>query len=170
MFTTQSGKKSQLSGEVFMSTYRRVGNNIKQIKMKHRVALIILFDSEKKILLQHRSMDAERLPGYWAFFGGELKEGETPEDAVRRETLEELGYELIAPELMVERDFKLSNAEGHMYVYIEAFYGDKSTLQLCEGQGGRWFKNDELDKLKIIDHDREVIRVVMDYLQNNLPA
>lgn len=153
-----------------MSTYRRVGNNINPIKTKHNVALIILYDSDKKILLQHRSTDAERLPDYWAFFGGEIKEEETPEEAVQREALEELNYKLIAPVLVVERDFKLPNGEGHMYVYIEAFYGDKSTLQLCEGQGWGWFKSNELDRLKMINHDREVISVVMGYLQNNLPA
>jgi len=133
---------------------------------KLSAALIILYDSEKRILLQHRSTDADRLPGYWAFFGGGIEEGETPEDAVRRETLEELKYELIAPQLVVEQDFKLPNAEGHMHVYIEAFNGDKNKLQISEGQGWGWFKADELTKLKMIDHDRYVVRLVLDYLQS----
>ncbi len=31
-------------------------------------------------------------PGYWAFFGGHLDPGETPEDALKRELLEEISY------------------------------------------------------------------------------
>lgn len=137
---------------------------------KLNTAHITLYDSEKKFLLQHRSMDAERLPGYWAFFGGGIKDGETPEDAIRRETLEELKYELKAPQLVVEQDFKLPNAGGHMYVYVEAFYGNKNILRLGEGQGWGWFKNEELNKLKMIEHDKEVVRLVFDYLQSKNPS
>ncbi|MDP2708681.1 MAG: NUDIX domain-containing protein [bacterium] len=60
--------------------------------MPRNVALIILFDQDKKILLQHRAEDAKRLPGYWGFFGGGIDQGETPEQAVRRETMEVLKY------------------------------------------------------------------------------
>lgn len=31
-------------------------------------------------------------PGYWAFFGGHLEPGETPEIALKRELEEEIGY------------------------------------------------------------------------------
>jgi 8-oxo-dGTP pyrophosphatase MutT (NUDIX family) len=33
-------------------------------------------------------------PGHWAFFGGHIELGETPEIAVQREILEEIGYTL----------------------------------------------------------------------------
>ncbi|MBD3304583.1 NUDIX domain-containing protein [Candidatus Woesearchaeota archaeon] len=59
-----------------------------------RVALFVLRDAEDKVLLQHRSESAKLLPDYWAFFGGGIEEGETPEQAVVREAGEELGIEL----------------------------------------------------------------------------
>ena len=131
-----------------------------------KVALIILYDAENRVLLQHRTHDAERLPDYWAFFGGEIEKWENTEEALRRETLEELGYKLTAPELIFEQNFRLSNAEGYMHVFVEEYLGDKSAIELNEGQGMGWFDENELRELKIINHDREALRVIMDYIKN----
>jgi len=77
--------------------------------MKHKVALIILYDHEKNFLLQHRTRDAAVLPDYWAFFGGGIKKGETPEDGVRREAYEELNYKLAREGKHITRYFIFSN-------------------------------------------------------------
>ena len=135
--------------------------------MKHKVALIILYDHEKNFLLQHRTRDAAVLPDYWAFFGGGIKEGETPEDGVRREAYEELNYKLKAPRFFIEQDFRIDAVEGHMYVFIEAFNGNKSALKLQEGQGWGWYKASEIDDLKMVDHDRQLVKSINLYLKNN---
>jgi 8-oxo-dGTP pyrophosphatase MutT (NUDIX family) len=129
-------------------------------------ALIVLYDQNKRILLQHRTMDAERLPDYWAFFGGGIKNGEKPVEAVKRETMEELQYELKNPILFLERDFKLPNAEGHLYIFVEPFYGDKESLKLCEGQGWGWFSIDEIDDRKMLDHDKEIAKKIIDGIRD----
>ena len=36
--------------------------------------------------------------GLWGFFGGHMELGETPEIAVRREILEEIGYQIVDPQ------------------------------------------------------------------------
>lgn len=131
---------------------------------QYKAALIILYNNEKQFLLQHRTKDAVVLPDYWAFFGGGIKEGETPEDAVRREALEELNYEVNAPRFFLEQDFRIGNTNGRMYVFIEAFYGNSDDLTLREGQGWGWYKASEIDKLKMIDHDRQLIRSIDWYL------
>lgn len=132
----------------------------------YKVALIILYDLENNLLLQHRTKDAAVLPDYWAFFGGGVKEGETPGDAVHREALEELNYKLKFPQFFTERDFKIGNAEGYMYVYIEAFDGNKSELKLQEGQGWGWYSISEIDTLKMIDHDRQIANLIGKYLKD----
>jgi 8-oxo-dGTP pyrophosphatase MutT (NUDIX family) len=58
------------------------------------VSVLILHNNESKVLLQHRTEDAPTFPDYWAFFGGGIEEGESAEQAVKTESLEELGYEL----------------------------------------------------------------------------
>lgn len=133
--------------------------------MKLKVALFILYDEKMRFLLQHRTIEAERLPGYWAFFGGSIEDGETPLEAVHRESFEELGYHLKAPELVFEQDFILENAEGHMLIYIDAFKNDESELKLHEGQDLGWYTLEEMKNLKMVEHDRRVVEKAAQYLE-----
>jgi 8-oxo-dGTP diphosphatase len=61
------------------------------IEVVRRVAGVILIDRRGWILLQRRSMDAPASPGQWSFPGGGIEDGEEPEEAARRELLEETG-------------------------------------------------------------------------------
>ena len=78
-----------------------------------------------------------------------------------REAYEKVNYRLKAPRFFIEQDFKNTDAiKGHMYVYIEAFSGNKSALKLQEGQGWGWYKASEIDNLKMIDHDRQLVKSI----------
>lgn len=137
--------------------------------MKYKVALIILYDTEQRFLLQHRTADARLLPGHWAFFGGGLKDGETPEDALRREALEEIGHQVKSPKLILEQDFREEETVGRLYIFIEHFDADKSALRLNEGQGWGWFSVAESERLKMIDRDRQIIKTIARYLEDKIP-
>ena len=129
--------------------------------MARNVAIIILYDKDKKILLQHRAEDAKRLSGYWAFFGGGIEAGETPEQAVRRETLEELNYTLKNPRFIMKQDFLSKDETNEKHVFVEEFDPSKK-ITLGEGQNLGWFHLSEIDGLKIIDHDTEVLKYIKD--------
>jgi 8-oxo-dGTP pyrophosphatase MutT (NUDIX family) len=133
---------------------------------KLRVALIVLYDREGRFLLQHRTTDAEILPGYWAFFGGGIKEGESPEEAVRREAFEELNYIPRMPRLVRSQRFMENGREGYLYLFLEPFYEDKSSLVLQEGQGWGWFKGSETSSLKISSRDRRLIEFIERYIRD----
>ena len=113
------------------------------------VAVIVLFDERQKIILQLRSNDAARLPSYWAFFGGGIKDDEFPLDAVKRETLEELGYELNEPKLALIQAFKGIHHDGTKYVFIEK-YDPSYRLKLSEGEALGWFERSETKRLKMV--------------------
>lgn len=59
----------------------------------HQVSIAILYQQDQ-FLLQLRDDKPEIYwPGQWAFFGGHLEPGELPDVAMRRELVEEIGYE-----------------------------------------------------------------------------
>lgn len=56
------------------------------------VVAVALVDADGRVLLQKRPLD-KSLPGLWEFPGGKVEAGETPEAALVRELMEELGIE-----------------------------------------------------------------------------
>jgi 8-oxo-dGTP diphosphatase len=126
------------------------------------VSVLILFNNERKILLQHRTKDAPTFPDYWAFFGGGVEEGESAEQAVKRESLEELGYELTGPRLFTAQKFFYNGDEYTKHVFVEQYNG--KGLTLGEGQGMGWFLAAETRDLMMNDHDRSVIDAIKSIL------
>lgn len=129
--------------------------------MKRDVSLIILYNEKNQILLQHRDDDTPRLPGYWAFFGGGIDEGEDHYAAVIRETKEELQYDLEDPQFL----FKHSFEGGNKYVYLEKYNSAKEIIQ-CEGQGMQWCSIEKARTLGMVDHDLAVLDPIEICLKN----
>jgi len=125
-----------------------------------RVALFVLKDEEGRALLQHREKTALRLPDYWAFFGGEIEENETPEDAVRREAKEELGIEFKNLEFFKRYEFQQEDGLHEKFVFIAPLSVSFKELrrQQEEGQNLGLFSFEELKNLKISDYDRVILR------------
>lgn len=126
------------------------------------VALFIFYTSSGRLLLQHRSPDANRLPDYWAFFGGGIEAGESPSDALKREVREELSYHVQDPHFLMSQVVREGEEENTKYVFVEQYGGQP--LELGEGQAMGWFFPDETKSLKMVDHDRVIVERVRQYL------
>ena len=128
------------------------------------VSVLILYTSTGHILLQHRTDDAFRLPGYWAFFGGGIEQGENATEALKREIREELSYLVQNPKFLLAQKVRdeENDYDNTKYVFVEKYRGQ--SLQLGEGQAMAWFLPDETHELKMVDHDRFVVEQVQDYL------
>ena len=128
--------------------------------MERNVVLLILFNKEKKILLQHRALHMERLPDYWGFFGGGIEKGETPIEALRREIKEELRYNVKNPKLLLEQEFKYHDYWGVKYVYVEEHDENQELKPDEESQEMGWFDIEETGSLKIVDSDLKVLQEI----------
>lgn len=128
------------------------------------VSAILLYDDDGRFLLQKREEDRKFLPGYWATFGGGIDAHEDALTAVRREAKEELGVDLINPELVIESTYHHDALRVYMYIFAERIK-EKSTLKLLEGQDWGWFHAEEIEDLKMLEHDKDVIRYVDEWLK-----
>ena len=129
------------------------------------IAVLALYNEQKKILLQHRTKNAARLPNYWGFFGGGMHSSENPEQALARELFEELEYRIIAPHFVFSQEFSLEkeNETGLKYMFVEKYDTSQKLIQ-HEGQGLGWWRFPELDNLLIVDHDRLALAKIQELL------
>ena len=83
-----------------------------------------IFDNERNVLLIKRSADAKSEPGTWARPGGAVELGETVEEALSREMIEEVGLEIKNPKIL---DVTTQTPPGANWValgYIATAVGD----------------------------------------------
>lgn len=123
-------------------------------------AAIILYDKDGKLLIQKRSKNAKKLPGYWSFFGGAVEKNENPISAIKREALEEINYSLDNPMLIAKEQIK---GDGNKFFFIEK-YSNKKKLRLKEGEDMKWALPQEIKKLKFAPHHRKIIQSVTNFL------
>jgi isopentenyldiphosphate isomerase len=110
----------------------------------HRVAHVLVFNSEGALFLQKRSMSKDVQPGKWdTSVGGHLDSGESYERAVLREMGEELGIE--DRELTFLHKYLHVNEVEAEYVstYVCTFDGPIH-IQEKEIDDGRFFKLEEI--------------------------
>lgn len=129
------------------------------MKQVRNVSIIALYNDDRKMLLQHRDENINILPGCWSFFGGKVEENEAPDDAVKRETMEELEYKLINPKLVMTEKFETDIYDVTRYIYVEK-YDPRVKLVLHEGQNMGWYDYSEIGKFKIDPIDLKIIKFV----------
>ena len=91
----------------------------------------------------------------WEFPGGKIEEGETPQEAMKREIMEELDTEISVGELIdtIEYDYPT------FHLSMDCFWCEviKGNLVLKEAEDAKWLKKNELDKVDWLPADVELI-------------
>ncbi len=135
------------SGKIIRQVTRK---ELREKALLNRVARIIVFNSEGKILAQKRSMKKDIYPGMWDIgVAGTLETGESYEETAVRELKEELGIKTNELECIFNAKLRSGKANANYQVYRIVFDGRISK------------QDDEIDEIKFLNENE-----LNDYLAN----
>lgn len=117
------------------------------------VVAAIIHDAEGRILATQRGYGDYK--DWWEFPGGKMEQGETPEEALKREIWEELETRIVVERFVatVEWDYPQFHLTMHCYLcHVESGH-----LELKEHEAAKWLNKDELESVNWLPADRMVI-------------
>ncbi len=122
--------------------------------MKQIEVVAAIIRKEDKIFATQRGYGDWK--DWWEFPGGKMEAGETPEEALKREIREELSTVINVDEFLctVEYDYPAFHLTMHCYLCSLLM----ETLHLNEHEAARWLSKNELDTVKWLPADLEVIK------------
>ncbi len=117
------------------------------------VVAAIIHDNDNRIFATQRGSGDWK--DWWEFPGGKIELGETPEEALKREILEELDTKIAVERLVdtVNWDYPKFHLTMHCY-WCEVVNGE---LCLLEHEAARWLSVEQLDSVKWLPADEVVI-------------
>lgn len=115
------------------------------------VAAIICDDMKEKNKIFATARGYGDLKGGWEFPGGKVESGETPQQALIREIIEELDTEIKVGELidMVEYDYPT------FHLSMDCFWAEVKAghLELKEAEAAKWLTKNQLDSVTWLPAD-----------------
>ena len=117
------------------------------------VVAAIIHDGEGRIFTTQRGYGDYK--DYWEFPGGKIEDGETPEEALKREIWEELETRIVVEQFVttVEWDYPSFHLTMHCYwCRIES-----GNLTLKEHKAARWLAKEQLNGVEWLPADEVVV-------------
>ena len=115
------------------------------------VAAIICDDMKEKNKIFATARGYGELKGGWEFPGGKVELGETPQQALIREIIEELDTEIKVGELIDRLEYDYPT----FHLSMDCFWAEVKAghLELKEAEAAKWLTKDQLDSVTWLPAD-----------------
>ena len=118
------------------------------------VAVGVVVDRRNRILIGQRVVKDQYFQK-WEFPGGKFENGETVDQALKREFLEETGLQLNSSEpfMLIEHDYP----DRHVRLHIRLVKEYSGRLTAMEGQALKWITVDQLFSVDFLDGNKPIL-------------
>ena len=120
------------------------------------VVAAIIHDNVGRIFATQRGYGEWK--DWWEFPGGKMEPGETPEEALKREIREELSTEISVDDYLCTVEYDYPKFHLTMHCYLCSLLTE--ALHLNEHEAAKWLSKDELNSVKWLPADLEVVEVL----------
>ena len=136
---------------------------VKYMKTIKVVAAIICDNIKEKNKIFATARGYGELKGGWEFPGGKVEPGETPQQALVREIMEELDTEIKVGELIDTIEFDYPT----FHLSMDCFWAEvrKGHLELKEAEAAKWLTRDQLDSVAWLPADVTLIDKIRRYMK-----
>lgn len=120
---------------------------------KIEVVAAIIHDEKERIFATQRGYGDFK--DGWEFPGGKMEPGESPEEALKREILEELDTRIVVERLVQTVDFDYP--KFHLTMHCFWCLVECGSLTLKEHEAARWLSKEQLESIDWLPADKVVV-------------
>ena len=117
------------------------------------VVAAIIHDADGRIFATQRGYGD--MKDGWEFPGGKVEAGESPEEALKREILEELDTRIVVEKLLTTVEYDYPKFHLKMHCYICSI--ESGSLTLKEHEAARWLTMEQINSVDWLPADRIVV-------------
>lgn len=122
-----------------------------------------IIEKDGLIFIAHRNPTGQ-MGGRWEFPGGKIEPGETQEEALHREFLEEFNCDIIIHQPIGQAQFEHNGLTRNLYAWSVSFADENPVFTLTEHTDTDWVPVEKIKDLNFVDSDMLLYPTVCAFL------